>query len=230
MDATEVPAAPQQHSEPPRRRRLPRRLALVAGLVVTLLIGVGIGSASKNAGISQATYNASQARVSALGSQASSLKSQVSSLESQVSSLQASVSSDNAGLTAAQAKAATAQQTADANAAAAYQSKEAALKSQEQQVAGEQRTLQQELGEVQASSIDADGTYIVGQDVKPGTYHTNGSGNVGANDCYYATLSSTNGSLDSIISNGNFDGPETISLSGVHAFQLDGPCTWVLVP
>jgi hypothetical protein len=43
-------------------------------------------------------------------------------------------------------------------------------------------------------------------------------------------LSSTNGSIDSIISNGNFDGPETISLSGVYAFQINGPCTWVRVP
>jgi hypothetical protein len=223
MDTIEVPEAPQQHSEPPRRRKLPRRLALVAGLVVTLLIGVGIGAASKNTGISQATYNASQAR-------ASLLSSQVSSLKSKVSSLQADISNDDASLTAAQTKAATAQQTADANAAAAYQSKEAALKSQEQQVASEQKTLKQELGEVQASSIDADGTFVVGQDMKPGTYHTNGSGNVGANDCYYATLSSTNGSLNSIISNGNFDGPETISLSGVTAFQINGSCTWVLVP
>ena len=128
-------------------------------------------------------------------------------------------SSDNAAVTTAQTSAANAKQTA-----------EDALKSQEQQVASEQKTLQQELGEVQASSIDADGTYIVGQDVKPGTYHTNGSGNVGANDCYYAMLSSTNGSIYSIISNNNFDGPETISLSGVYAFQINGSCTWVMVP
>ncbi|MGD0699497.1 MAG: MFS transporter [Trebonia sp.] len=51
-----------------------------------------------------------------------------------------------------------------------------------------------------------------------------------AHDCYYATLSSTDGSLGSIISNGNFDGPETISLSGVYAFQVNGPRAWVLVP
>jgi len=55
--------------------------------------------------------------------------------------------------------------------------------------------------------------------------HTNGSGNTGANDCYYATLNSTDGSLNSIIANGNFDGPETISLSGVYAFEINGPCT-----
>jgi hypothetical protein len=41
---------------------------------------------------------------------------------------------------------------------------------------------------------------------------------------------STDGSLTSIIANGNFDGPETISLGGVYAFQANGPCTWNLVP
>jgi TolA-binding protein len=230
MDTTEVPRTPQQYPQPPRRRGWPRRLALAAGFVVTLLIGVGIGAAGQNAGISQATYNASQARVSSLRSQVSSLESQVSTLESQVSTLQTDVNNDNAALTTARNKAATARQTANANAAAAYRGREAALRAQQQQVASEQQTLKQELGQVQASSINADGTYIVGQDVKPGTYHTNGSGNTGANDCYYATLNSTNGSLNSIISNGNFDGPETISLSGVYAFQVNGPCTWVLVP
>jgi hypothetical protein len=80
------------------------------------------------------------------------------------------------------------------------------------------------------NSISSDGTFVVGQDIKSGTYHTNGSGNAGANDCYYATLSSTDGSIYSIIANGNFDGPETISLSGVYAFQTNGPCTWNLVP
>ena len=219
MDATEVPEVPQQHSKPPRARRLPRRVGLIVGLVLAVLVGVGIGAASKSSGISQATYNASQARVLSLTGQVSSLQIQASSLKSDVSTLQADVTSDNAAVTTAQTSAANAKQTA-----------EDALKSQEQQVASDQKTLQQELGEVQANSIDGDGTYVVGQDVKPGTYHTNGSGNVGQNDCYYATLSSTDGSLNSIISNGNFDGPETISLSGVYAFQINGPCTWVRVP
>ncbi|TVZ04746.1 hypothetical protein EAS64_08780 [Trebonia kvetii] len=229
MDTTEV-ETPHQHPEPQRRRRLTRRVILTAGFVVTLLIGVGIGSATQNTGVSQSTYNASQARVSSLKSQVSSLKSQVSSLKGKVVVLQTDVSSANAALTTEQIKAETAQQTANANAASAYRDQEAALTAQQKQVAGEQRTLKQELGQVQASSIDADGTYIVGQDVKVGTFHTNGSGDTGQNDCYYATLSSTNGSLDSIISNDNFDGPETISLSGVYAFQINGPCTWVLVP
>jgi len=29
-----------------------------------------------------------------------------------------------------------------------------------------------------------------------------------------------------ISDNNNFDGPETVNLNGVYAFQISGPCTW----
>jgi hypothetical protein len=220
-DTTPIGSAPPGNTEPPQklrwsRKKWPRRAAIGVGLVVVFGVGVAIGAAGHSTGVSQARYKASQA--------------QASSLRGQVSGLQAQVSTDNAAVATARTTAATAQQTANANAAAAYQSKQAALQSQQQTVAGEQQTLKQELGEVQANTISSDGTFVVGQDIKPGTYHTNGSGNAGANDCYYATLNSTDGSLTSIIANGNFDGPETISLSGVYAFQANGGCTWNLVP
>ena len=213
-------------------RKWPKRLAICGGLVLALGVGVGIGEAGHPTGISQATYNASQAQVS-------TLKGQVSNLKGQVSGLQAQVSSDSAAVTTAQNKAATAQQSANANAATAYKGKEAALAqayqgkeatlSAEQQTANQQEaTLKQELGQVQASSISGDGVYVVGQDIKAGTWHTNGSGNTGANDCYFATLNSTN--TTDIADNNNFDGPETVDVAGAYAFQISGPCTWVLVP
>lgn len=213
-------------------RKWPRRLAIGGGLVLALGIGVGIGEAGHSAGISQATYDASQAQVS-------SLKAQTSALNGQVSGLQTQVSSDNVTVAAARNRAATAQRTANANAAAAYegreatltqayQSKEASLSAQQQTVNQQEATLKQELGQVQASSISGDGVYVVGQDIKAGTWHTNGSGNTGANDCYFATLNSTDTS--NIADNNNFDGPETVDVSGVYAFQISGPCTWVLVP
>jgi hypothetical protein len=200
--------------------------------VLALGIGVGIGEAGHSTGISQAAYSASRAQVS-------TLKGQASALKGQVSDLQATLSNDNASVTAARNKATTAQQTANANAAAAYkakeaalaqayQGKEAALSAQQRTVSQQEATLKQELGQVQASSISGDGVYVVGQDIKAGTWHTNGSGNTGANDCYFATLNSTDTS--NIADNNNFDGPETVNLAGAYAFQISGPCTWVLVP
>jgi hypothetical protein len=217
---------PQPESEP-KPRKWPRRAAIGGALVVVLVVGVAIGGAGHSTGVSQAKYNASRA--------------QVSSFKSQVSGLQTQVGTDNAAVATARTNAADAQQTANANAAAAYkskqaslaqtyQSKEATLAATQKTAAGDQQTLNQELGQVQANTMSSDGTFVVGQDIKSGTYHTNGSGNAGADDCYYATLNSTNGSLTSIIANGNFDGPETMNLSGVYAFQVNGPCTWVLVP
>jgi hypothetical protein len=81
-------------------------------------------------------------------------------------------------------------------------------------------------GRIQASSISADGVYVVGSDIKPGTWHTTGDGGSGS-QCYYATLNSTNTS--DISDNNNFDGPETADVSGAHAFEISGPCTWYRV-
>ena len=213
-------------------------MAIGVGLVVALIVGVGIGAAGHTTGISQATYNASQAQVSSLKGQVSTLNGQVSSLQGQLTTAQgqaqnataiaqAKAKSDYAARNAALSQT---YQNKESALAATYQSKEAALAATQQTANQEAATLKHELGQVQANTISSDGTFVVGQDIKSGTYRTNGSGNAGANDCYYATLNSTDGSLTSIIANGNFDGPETISLSGVYAFQTNGPCSWNLVP
>jgi hypothetical protein len=86
--------------------------------------------------------------------------------------------------------------------------------------------LNRELGVVAASTISQDGVYVVGKDIPSGIYHTSGAG---ANSspggaCYFATLNSTN--TGDISDNNNFNGPETVDLSGAYAFQISGGCTW----
>lgn len=197
---------------------------LGASLVVALGVGVGIGiGAATNNGVSQATYNASQAHVS-------SLTGQVASLTGQVSVLQTQVSNDNAALATAQNKAATAVTKADAAAQQAYASREAALSQKYATYNAQNAALQKEIGNVNANQISASGVYVVGHDIKSGTYHTQGDNGVGGNACYYAVLNDNSGSLNSIASNNNFDGPETVSVSGYYGLQISGPCTWVLVP
>lgn len=68
--------------------------------------------------------------------------------------------------------------------------------------------------------------YLVGKDIKSGMWHTAGDGGSAGIGCYYALLSSTNTS--DIIDNNDFDGPETVSTSGVYALQISGDCTWHL--
>lgn len=64
------------------------------------------------------------------------------------------------------------------------------------------------------------GTHLVGVDIQPGTYSSDSP------YCYWARLSDTTGSPDSIIANGISEGPTTVTiLPGDNAFETNG-CYW----
>jgi outer membrane murein-binding lipoprotein Lpp len=195
----------------PQRKKWPMRIGIAAAIVVALLVGVGIGAAS-NAKTSQ--LNADKSAITGLHGQVGSLHGQVSSLQSQLSE--------------AKSKASNAVAIAEAKVAAADKAKEAGLSSEAATLKSQQATINNEVGELAANQISASGVYVVGKDMKNGTWHTPGDGGQNDNACYYATLNSTNTS--DISDNNNFDGPETVSLAGVDAFEISGPCTWYLVP
>lgn len=68
-----------------------------------------------------------------------------------------------------------------------------------------------------------DGTWVVGKQVVPGVYSTDGKSDSGG--CYYARLSSFTSS--DIIDNGNLTGPTTIEVApSDKALELSGGCTW----
>ena len=69
------------------------------------------------------------------------------------------------------------------------------------------------------------GVCVVGSDIKSGVWHTNGDGGMSGDECYYATLSDSN-TNDINDNNNNFDGDETVDVSGSYALQISGPCTW----
>lgn len=200
-----------------QRGKLRRRLLTGTAVAVALGIGIAIGAAIGN---NTSALNAANTQVSALRSQVASLKGQVSSLDDSVASWK----------TQAQTATATAQDataTANAKASAAYAARNAALNQQERTLKQQENTVAAELGQIQASQISGDGVYVVGKDIKAGVYHTNGSGDTGQNDCYFATLNSTD--TLNIADNNNFDGAETVDVSSAYAFQINGPCTWVRV-
>ena len=66
----------------------------------------------------------------------------------------------------------------------------------------------------EATQISADGVYVIGIDIAGGTWHTSGG-----SQCYEAALASTDTS--NIIDN-NFTGPDTVSLAGAKAFDING--------
>ncbi len=69
------------------------------------------------------------------------------------------------------------------------------------------------------------GTFQVGADIEPGTYHTDG-----ARSCYWARLSGGGGTLDDIIANDNVEGPATVVIDGSDwGFQNSRCGTWTKV-
>lgn len=75
---------------------------------------------------------------------------------------------------------------------------------------------------LQARSTFGTGIHVVGQDIEPGTYRTEGSGS-----CYWARLRGLGGELGDVIANGLPQGPATVKIrpSDV-AFETSGCGQW----
>jgi hypothetical protein len=130
-------------------------------------------------------------------------------------------------LASAQNQAQQAMVTAEAKAKSDYAARNAALNQEAASLTQQEKTVKTEMGQLQANQISDSGVYVVGKDIKVGTWHTSGDG--GNNDgfpnaCYFATLNSTD--TTNIADNNNFDGAETVDVSGAYAFEISGPCTW----
>jgi hypothetical protein len=70
----------------------------------------------------------------------------------------------------------------------------------------------------------ADGTYLVGADIDPGGYTTEGSD---GETCYWARLRDTNGAFGSVITSGNITARTTVAVEhSDDAFQVSGGCLW----
>jgi type II secretory pathway pseudopilin PulG len=129
-------------------------------------------------------------------------------------------------VTAADARAANAETAAQAAAQKDYEARNAALNREAAMLNEKSQAIAAEIGELQANTIRAAGLYVVGHDIKSGTWHTAGDGSVSGGRCGYEVFSSANRPGNAIF----FEGPWTVDLSGAYAFEIKGPCTWVRVP
>ncbi|MFE1444399.1 hypothetical protein [Streptomyces sp. NPDC058739] len=74
--------------------------------------------------------------------------------------------------------------------------------------------------------IPGDGTFLVGQEVRAGTYRSDGPAG-GLADCYWARLKGTTGDFSEIIANAAGKGPATVTILATDkAFQTSGCQTW----
>ena len=75
-----------------------------------------------------------------------------------------------------------------------------------------------------AAEIPGDGVFLVGKDIQPGTYRSDGKDNT---LCYWARLSDTTGELGDIIANGNADGQAIVKIDPRDkAFQTSDCRAW----
>jgi hypothetical protein len=228
------PTDPVSDADGPRggKRSAKAKVLIGAGLIAALA-AVGAGSYAIGAhGTDAAQQSLTQTRsqLDTAKTQLATANQQAALAQGQLHSQQSQLRTAQAQAATARAQAATAQAAAQAQARAAYAAKMASLTQQQQSLSNQEQTVQSESGQLQASSISADGVYVVGQDIKSGTWHTPGDGGAGTDQCYFATLRGDNTvSAGDIIDNNSFDGTETVDVAGVYALQISGKCTWYLV-
>jgi cell division protein FtsB len=129
-------------------------------------------------------------------------------------------------VTEANARAANAVTSAQAAAKSDYAARNAALDQEAARLKRQDQEVAAKIGELRANSIRAHGKYVVGHDIKSGTWHTVGDGGASGSQCAYVVFSSAGKpSIPNF-----FDGPWTVDLSSAYAFEIKGPCTWMRVP
>ncbi|SRR6266567_2405239 len=207
MSASPGPTVPEQ--QPPSEAPPPtssKRIKIAAAVAAALVL-LGGGFA--------AGYASGRSPIHGYQRQIAQASRHLHAEKLQLNDEKLTLQSEQGQVRTAQANAKKAMSAALAQVRALYKSKLAAVQSL-------QRKLQHEQGIVLSSTISADGVYVVGKDIPSGTYHTSGGA-----QCYFATLGSTD--TNNILDNNNFNGPETVDVSGAFAFQISGGCTWVKV-
>jgi hypothetical protein len=159
--------------------------------VAALLVGIGIGAASSD----DASEPKGPEAHSATGRTAADLDKREAALDKQASKQAATQSSLE-------------------DAVAEVTNRDAELADREDAI----KALEEK---AEADTIEGDGNYAVGDDIKAGTWKNADRGP----NCYWSINSDSNG--DDIVSNGNGGGPQTLQLSKGQYLELANDCgTW----
>ncbi|KKD09954.1 hypothetical protein TN53_00185 [Streptomyces sp. WM6386] len=75
-----------------------------------------------------------------------------------------------------------------------------------------------------ATSFSGEGEYLVGEDIKPGTYKT--AGPEGQFGCYWERAKDASGEFGSIIANNNLKGPGRVTLNSGEYFKTNRCQEW----
>ncbi|MCX5287097.1 MULTISPECIES: hypothetical protein [unclassified Streptomyces] len=81
-----------------------------------------------------------------------------------------------------------------------------------------------------ATTVSGDGEYIVGKDIRPGTYRTAGPADSSLPNCYWERDKDAKGEFSSIIANGNPNGSAVVSVQPTDKlFKTQGCKEWVKI-
>ena len=170
--------------------------------VATLIIGVAIGSGAsgKQSAIDQAVAKQKAADKVTIDRQKSANDNLTQQLQQ--------TAGEFAG----------AEASAKSNAESALKTRIAAVKAREDAVARREKAAGIAEATQAANTIPGTGTFVVGSDIKPGTYRAAAQAG-----CYWARLKDLTNGLGSILANDNADGPIVVSiLPSDKAFNTNG--------
>ncbi|WP_258045019.1 hypothetical protein [Streptomyces sp. SM11] len=74
------------------------------------------------------------------------------------------------------------------------------------------------------TTVGGDGEYLVGEEMRPGTYRTGGPGD--SFGCYWERARNSSGEFDAIIANGNLEGSGRVSVNKGEIFKSTGCQDW----
>lgn len=211
-EPTELDPVEPSEARPKRRWLVPTAVGVVA-----LLVGVAIGAVG-----AQSTVKEKEDALAAMTEERDDYRSQVDDRQAQTEADQAAAQRIQAEKEQADRKAAEQKAAAD---------KAAADKAAADQAAAEKAAADQAAAaaaaEAQKNSIPGSGIFEIGGDKNPGTYRTSGPSGSNVVGCYYAVLSSPNGSgIDNIIDNNIIQGPGIVTLRAGQYFETNGCSEW----
>lgn len=192
QDQSPTDPYPAANTEEPKRRR---RWPWIVGIVVALFVGVGIGS----------TGEAEPEVITETETVTEEVEVEVEPADLQERRVELTAGEEENEALAEELD----QRTEDLDA------REEELDQREESISATET-------EIEDNTIPGSGVYMVGEDIEPGTYRSDGD------SCYWARLAGFSGSLDDIIANDNVSGTAyvTIDPSDV-AFESNRCGDWI---
>lgn len=197
-----TPASGAETQGPPKK---PRRWPWIAGIVVALVAGVGIGSSG----------DAEPEIVTETETETVTEEVEVEVEPADLEERREAIATDEGSLETRASELDDREEALDA--------REEELASQAEDEAETEEAEQEEVSASDAGAIPGSGTFLVGEEIQPGTYRTEGTSGF----CYWARLSGLSGEFDDIITNDFSEGPSFVTIADTDvAFETSDCGEW----